>query len=149
VAPYGVCSMTLCLYQCHSSLTRIASDTHCTCHPLRMTPTERDTHCLWHPLYVRMHHTSHPSLTSFAKVMQGRSRVNLCEICRHGCMSKGGHGLPKVSSRPTLSYLSTPCGHATPETALWSFQGRLAHRAGRLRPFSIPLDTLRLCMSTV
>jgi hypothetical protein len=40
---------------------------------------------------------------------------------RHGRMARGGHGLPKVSLGPAMSYLSTPCGRATPETVLQVF----------------------------
>jgi hypothetical protein len=36
---------------------------------------------------------------------------------------------------------STPCGRATHETALWPFQGWLAHRAGGLRQSSTSMDT--------
>jgi hypothetical protein len=56
-------------------------------------------------------------------------------------MARGGHGLPKVSLRPAMPYPPTPCGRATPETALLSFQRWPAHRAGSLRLFSSPLDT--------
>jgi hypothetical protein len=58
-------------------------------------------------------------------------------------MAKGIHGLPKVSPGPALSNPSTPCGRATPKTALWPFLGWSACRAGSLRPSSTPLDTPR------
>jgi hypothetical protein len=38
-------------------------------------------------------------------------------------MARGGHGRPKVSPEPAMTYLSMPCGWFTSETALWSFQG--------------------------
>jgi hypothetical protein len=47
-----------------------------------------------------------------------------------------GHGL-------AMPYLFTPCGWATPETALWLFWGWPACKAGGLRPSSTPLDTPR------
>jgi hypothetical protein len=53
----------------------------------------------------------------------------------------GIHGHPNVSPRPTQPGLSTPCGWATPKTALRSFRRWHAHRAGGLRPSSTPLDT--------
>jgi hypothetical protein len=58
-------------------------------------------------------------------------------------MARGIHGLSKVSPRPTQLNLSTPCGQATPETALLPFRGWRARRVGGLRPFSTPLDTPR------
>jgi hypothetical protein len=66
-----------------------------------------------------------------------------------GCMARDGHGLPKVSSRLAMSYLSTSCRWASPETALPPFQGWPACRAGCLRPSSTSLDTpSRTTMST-
>jgi hypothetical protein len=56
-------------------------------------------------------------------------------------MARGGHGLAKVSLGLTMSDLSTPCGRASPEMALWLFQGWHAHRTGGLWLFSMPLDT--------
>jgi hypothetical protein len=44
-------------------------------------------------------------------------------------MVRGGHRLPKVSPGPAMPYPSTPCGRATPQTAL--------------RPSSTPLEALR------
>jgi hypothetical protein len=41
----------------------------------------------------------------------------------HGLMVRGGHGLCKVSPWPAMPYPSTPCEHATPETAVRPFQG--------------------------
>jgi hypothetical protein len=41
----------------------------------------------------------------------------------HGRMARGSHGIPKVSLGPALLDPSTPCGRATPETALQPFQG--------------------------
>jgi hypothetical protein len=61
----------------------------------------------------------------------------------HGCMARGGHGLPKVSLGPAIPYASTPFGRATPETTLQLFQGWPACRAGGLTPPSTPLDTSR------
>jgi hypothetical protein len=56
-------------------------------------------------------------------------------------MARGGHGLPKGSLGPAMSYPSTSCGRVTPETASQSFQGWHALMAGALRlPFT-PLDT--------
>jgi hypothetical protein len=43
--------------------------------------------------------------------------------------------------RRTMPYPSMSCGQATPEMALWVFQGRPTHRVGGLQPSSIPLDT--------
>jgi hypothetical protein len=58
-------------------------------------------------------------------------------------MAKGIHGLPKVSSGPALPNPSTPCGRATPETALRPFRRWPAHRAGGLWLSATPLDTPR------
>jgi hypothetical protein len=38
---------------------------------------------------------------------------------RHGRMGRGGHRLPKVSHMPVMPDPSTPCGRATPETAVF------------------------------
>jgi hypothetical protein len=57
------------------------------------------------------------------------------------CMAMGGHGLPKVSLGPPMPCPSTPCGRATPETALRPFQGWPTRRASGLRLSSTPLDT--------
>jgi hypothetical protein len=57
-----------------------------------------------------------------------------------------GQGFPKVSPGPAMLDPSSfmPCGLATPETALWPFQGWWStHRAGGLQPSSTPLDTPR------
>jgi hypothetical protein len=51
-------------------------------------------------------------------------------------MARGGHGLPKVLLGPALLDPSTPCGWATPETALRPFHGWLAFRAGSLCSFN-------------
>jgi hypothetical protein len=59
----------------------------------------------------------------------------------HRQMATGGYGLPKVSPGPALSYPSTPCGWATPETALWPFLGWPACMAGGLRLSYTFLDT--------
>jgi hypothetical protein len=67
----------------------------------------------------------------------------------HRCMAWGGQGLPKLSLGPAMPYPSTLCGPATPETALWPFQGRSACRAGGLRPSSTPLDTPRRTPMTI
>jgi hypothetical protein len=56
-------------------------------------------------------------------------------------MARGGHGLPKVSPRPTMPDPSMPCRRATPETTLQLFLGWPANRAGGLRPSSTLLDT--------
>jgi hypothetical protein len=58
-------------------------------------------------------------------------------------MTRGIHGLPKVSPGAAMADPSTLCGQATPETTLRSFLGWPACRAGGLWPSSIPLDTLR------
>jgi hypothetical protein len=49
-------------------------------------------------------------------------------------LARSSHGLSKVSLRLTKPDPSTPCGRATPETALRLFQGR---------PSSTPMDTPR------
>jgi hypothetical protein len=54
---------------------------------------------------------------------------------------RGIHRLPKVSPRPAQPDPYTPCGRATPQTALRPFGGWPAHRAGGLRLSSSPLDT--------
>jgi hypothetical protein len=59
-----------------------------------------------------------------------------------GRLARGGHGLPKVSPGPAMTYPSIPCG-TTPETALWAFQGWTVRRAGGMRLSSTPLDTPR------
>jgi hypothetical protein len=38
----------------------------------------------------------------------------------HGRMERGGLGLPKVSSKPTMPYPSMPCGQATPKMKAFS-----------------------------
>jgi hypothetical protein len=50
----------------------------------------------------------------FRKKLQLRDRY-----AYHGCMARGGHGLPKVSPGPVMPFPSMPCGWATPETASW------------------------------
>jgi hypothetical protein len=60
---------------------------------------------------------------------------------RHRRIARGGHEVPKVSLGPALPKPSSPCGQATPETALWPYQGWLVRRASVLRPSSTPLDT--------
>jgi hypothetical protein len=45
-------------------------------------------------------------------------------------MEWGIYGLPKGSPGPAMPKPSTPCGGATPETALWPFQGWPARRGG-------------------
>jgi len=52
-----------------------------------------------------------------------RLRLQKLRNWEHHRMAKGGHGLPQVSPRPAMPYLSTPRRQATPETALWLFQG--------------------------
>ena len=58
-------------------------------------------------------------------------------------MTRGGHGLPKVSPGPALPYPSTPCRRATPERALWPFLGCPTLRVGGLQQSSSLLDTPR------
>jgi hypothetical protein len=58
-------------------------------------------------------------------------------------MGGPGHGLLEVSPGPAMLYPSTHYGRATPEAALWPFQGWPTHRIGCLRPSSTPLDTPR------
>jgi hypothetical protein len=65
-------------------------------------------------------------------------------LCANGRKAGGGHGLPKISPKLAMPYTSTPCGRATPETALQSFQVSPTHRAGGLWPSSTPLDTPRV-----
>jgi hypothetical protein len=67
----------------------------------------------------------------------------------HGRMARVGNELPNVSPGHAMPYPSTPCGRATPETALQLFQGWLAHRAGNLRPPSTPSDTSRRTPKTL
>jgi hypothetical protein len=49
-------------------------------------------------------------------------------------MAGGGHGLPKVSSKPAIPYPSTPCGRVTPaeQTAYGRLQPLWAPHAVRL-----------------
>jgi hypothetical protein len=56
-------------------------------------------------------------------------------------MTRGGHGLPKVSFGPAMPYPSTPCGRVTSEAALRLFQGWPAHKVDGLQPSSTSLDT--------
>jgi hypothetical protein len=58
-------------------------------------------------------------------------------------MARGGHGLPNVSLGPAMPYPSIPCGRATPETALRTFQWQPTRRAGGLPPLSTRLDIPR------
>jgi hypothetical protein len=51
---------------------------------------------------------------------------------KHGRMTRGGHGLLKVSLGPFMSDPFTPCGHTFPETALQPFQELTTHMAGGL-----------------
>jgi hypothetical protein len=60
-----------------------------------------------------------------------------------------GYGLLKVLPGPAMPYPCTPCGRATPETALREFQGRHTCRAGYLKPSSTPLDTPRRTSMTM
>jgi hypothetical protein len=61
----------------------------------------------------------------------------------HGRMGRGGHGLPKVLPGPAMPDPSTPCGRATPKTALWPFQGWPTCKVGGLWQFPTLLDTPR------
>jgi hypothetical protein len=54
---------------------------------------------------------------------------------------RGIHGRTKVSCGPAKPDPYTPCGWATPQTALRLFGGWPARRAGGLRPSSSTLDT--------
>jgi hypothetical protein len=58
-------------------------------------------------------------------------------------MSRGGHGLPKVSPRPAMAYPSTSCRWATPEMTLQPSQGCPVRRANVLQLAITPLDTPR------
>jgi hypothetical protein len=58
-----------------------------------------------------------------------------------GRTGRGIHGRTKVSCGPAMPNTYTPCGRATPQTALRPFGGWPARRAGGLRPSSSPLDT--------
>jgi hypothetical protein len=57
--------------------------------------------------------------------------VRDCNQFVHVRMARGGHGLPKVSPRLALHYLSMPCGQATPETALQPVLGVARPQGGR------------------
>jgi hypothetical protein len=68
----------------------------------------------------------------------------------HRRMTRGGHGLPKVSPRPAMPYTFTLCGQATPEMTLRPFERWPAHRATGLGPSSTPMETPRrtpMCFS--
>jgi hypothetical protein len=67
------------------------------------------------------------------------------EMCTrvHGRMARDDQGLPKVLPRPTMPYLSMPCGQATPEMASLPLQGWPTHRVESLRPSSNSLITPR------
>jgi hypothetical protein len=67
--------------------------------------------------------------------------MKLTISCQQARAGRGIHGLPKVSPRLTMPNPSTPCGRATPQTALRLFGGWPARRAGGLRPSSSSLDT--------
>ena len=75
------------------------------------------------------------------------SRKNFCVqsyVRKPFCQARTGrgiHGLPKVSCGPAMPDPYTPCGRATPQTALRPFGGWPARRAGGLRPSSSCLDT--------
>jgi hypothetical protein len=69
--------------------------------------------------------------------------LNRAAHSNHGRMARGGHGLPKVSSGPTMPDPSTPCGQAIPELNLRPFQGWPARSAIGQCPSSTPLDTPR------
>jgi hypothetical protein len=85
---------------------------------------------------------SHPRLLRTKRILVFFLQIvkfNCCAV--HGRMGRGGQGLLKVSPEPAMSYPSTPCEQAIPETALWPFQEWSTRRAGGLRPSSTPLDT--------
>jgi hypothetical protein len=44
-------------------------------------------------------------------------------FANHGRMARDGHGLPKVLLGPAMPDPSTPCGRATPVTALTTISG--------------------------
>jgi hypothetical protein len=64
-------------------------------------------------------------------------------------MARGGHGLPKVTPGPSMPYPFTPCGWATPKTALQLFLGWPTHRVGCLQPSSTLLDIPRRTLKTL
>jgi hypothetical protein len=65
-----------------------------------------------------------------------RKRIHFVQ----GRLARGGHELSKVSPGPAMPDPSMPYEQATPETALWPFQGWPARRAGGLRPSSRALE---------
>jgi hypothetical protein len=76
--------------------------------------------------------------------------LNHPKICRntyicvkswnHGCMARGGHGLPKASSGPAMPYPSMPRRQAIPETHYDHFMGGLSQGgfAVNFNPFRHP-----------
>jgi hypothetical protein len=73
--------------------------------------------------------------------MPNFQQQNATTVWHHWRMTWGGHGLLKVLRGPTMPYLSTPCGLATPKMALRPCQGWPARRTDNLRLSSNPLDT--------
>jgi hypothetical protein len=61
----------------------------------------------------------------------------------------GGQGLPKISFGPAMPNLSMPCGWATPETALQSFQGWPACKGERPAAVFYPFGHPTLCAYAV
>jgi hypothetical protein len=72
---------------------------------------------------------------SFGEV--GNERERIVAVSKHRRIARGGHGLPKVSTRPAMPYPSMPCRRATLPTE------RVA--CGRLPPFWTP-HAIRLCV---
>jgi hypothetical protein len=66
----------------------------------------------------------------------------LFQVQKTWTYGKWWSGLTKVSFGPAMLYPSTPCGRATPQTALQPFQGWLARRVGGMRPSSTPWTPL-------
>jgi hypothetical protein len=65
----------------------------------------------------------------------------------HGCMARGGYGLPKAWLGPTMPYFSTPCGWPPlnrPYSHFWGSPPAMWAAYGLLLPLTEP-DATRLC----
>jgi hypothetical protein len=74
-----------------------------------------------------------------------RRRLPLIDVkveVGHGRMSRGGHGLRKVSPGLAMPYPSTPCGQATPETRkpFLRWPAAVYHFSGHPTPYAYGVE---------
>jgi hypothetical protein len=87
------------------------------------------------------------SASTWGSCMFMHRRLEILYVCitvQHGRTARSGHGLPKFA--PAMLYSSTPCRRATPETALWPFQGwqpaAVFYSFGHPTPFAFAVQVL-------